>query len=121
MPKDESCVRIEFEVSDRLALLSDFELWHYVLNYWHLPKSLKDDEAFEAELLRHGLSCCKTKPLPDKAYHTKVASSWSRIFDLDWAGRARSIANPRAEKCIQAALWKLRLEQVKDVRFFRAR
>ena len=121
MPKDEWCVRIELEVSDRLALLSDFELWHYVLNYWYLPPSLKDAEAFEAELSRHGLSCRRTKPLPDKAYHTKVAASWSRIFDLDWVDRARSIARPMVEKCIQATLWELRPDQVKDVRFFRAR
>ena len=121
MPKDERCVRIEFEVSDRLALLSDFDLWHYVLNYWYLPKSQKDDETFEAELSRHGLSCRRTKPLSDKAYHTKVAASWSRIFDLDWVDRARSIARPKAEKCIQATLWELRPDQVKDVRFFRAR
>ena len=121
MPKDERCVCIEFEVSDRLALLSDFDLWHYVLNYWYLPKSLKDDAAFESELSRHGLSCYRTKPLPDRAYHTRVVTSWSRIFDLDWADRARSIAHPKPEKCIQATLWELRREQVKDVRFFRAR
>ena len=112
---------IQFEVCARLALLSDFELWRYGLNYWYLPKSLKDDEAFEAELSRHGLSCCKTKPLPDKAYHARVAASRRRIFDLDWADRARSIASPRTEKCIQVTLWELRLDQAKDVRFFRAR
>jgi hypothetical protein len=121
MPRDERCVCIEFEVSDRLVLLSDFELWHYVMNYWYLPKTLNDGEDFEAELSRRGLSFYKTKPLRDQAYHRRIAESWNRIFDLNWADRARGIALPRASKCIQATLWELRRDQVRDVRFFRAR
>lgn len=121
LPKGERGVRIEFEISDRLVLLSDFELWHYVLNYWYLPESLKDAGDFESELSRRGLSFYKTKPLRDRAFHGKIAESWSRIFDLDWTDRGRSIAGPRARKSIQASLWELRLDQVSDVRFFRAR
>ena len=60
--KGERGVRIEFRVSDRLILLSDFDLWHYVLNYWYLPESQKDDEAFESELSRRGLSFTKRNP-----------------------------------------------------------
>jgi len=121
VPKGERGVRIEFEISDRLVLLSDFELWHYALNYWYLPESLKDAEDFEAELSRRGLSFYKTKPLRDRAFHGKIAESWSRIFDLDWADKERGIAHPRARKSIQASLWELGRDQVRDVRFFRAR
>jgi hypothetical protein len=121
VPRDERCVRIEFEVSERLALLSDFDLWHYVLNCWYLPKSLKDGEALDAELTRHGLSYHKTKPLPGQAYHGRITESWKRIFDIDRADRTMAIARPRAEKVIQASLWVLRRDQVNDVRFFRAR
>jgi len=121
MPKGESCVRIEFEVSDRLVLLSDFDLWHYVLNYWYLPRSLQDAADFDAELSRRGLSCYETKPLPDRTCHRMVAASWNRIFDLNWADKARKIAQPRADKCIQATLWELTRDQVTRVRFFQAR
>ncbi len=114
-------MRIEFEVNDRLVLLSDFELWHYVLNYWYLPKSLRDADDFEAELSRRGLSFYRTKPLRDRALHRRIAESWNRIFDLDWADKARGIAHPRASKCIQATLWELKRDQVREVRFFRAR
>jgi hypothetical protein len=92
-----------------------------VLNYWYLPESLKDAEDFEAELSRRGLSFYKTKPLRDRAFHGKIAESWSRIFDLDWADKEWSIAHPRARKSIQASLWELGRDQVRDVRFFRAR
>jgi hypothetical protein len=119
LPRGESCVRIEFQVDDRFVLLSDFDLWHYVLNYWYLPESLKDEEAFVAELSRRGLSFYKTKPLPDRAWHARIAQSWNRIFDLNWS--AGSISQPRAKKVIQASLWEITLDQVRDVRSFSAR
>jgi hypothetical protein len=119
--KGESGVRIEFKVSDRLVLLSDFDLWHYVLNYWYLPESLKDADNFETELSRRGLSFYRTKPLRNAAFHKKIVESWVRIFDLDWADKERSIARPRARKSIQASLWELGRGQVSDVRFFKAR
>ncbi len=39
IPKGQEGVRIEFELPENLALLSDFGLWHYVLNYWYLAQS----------------------------------------------------------------------------------
>jgi len=121
MPLGDGGVRIEFEISDRRVLLSDFDLWHYVLNYWYLPESQRDDEAFESELSRRGLSFYKNKPLRHAAFHRKITESWARIFDLDWTDSGRSIAHPRARKSIQASFWELRRNQVRDVRIFRAR
>ena len=37
--KGENGIRIEFECCAEAALLSDFGLWHYVLNYWYLPET----------------------------------------------------------------------------------
>ena len=45
LPKGEPGVRLELRVADDRVLLSDFDLWHYVLNYWYLPKSEKAGEA----------------------------------------------------------------------------
>ncbi len=39
LPKDTYGVRPELEKDPAGVLLSDFELWHYVLSYWYLPKS----------------------------------------------------------------------------------
>ena len=114
-------VRIEFEISDRLALLSDFDLWHYVLNYWYLPESEQDDEDFESALLCRGLSFYKAKPLRNAAFHKRIIESWVRIFDLDWTDREQSIAHPRAKRSIQASFWELRAEQVRHAQLFTAR
>ncbi len=119
LPKGEKGVRIEFEINDSLVLLSDFELWHYVLNYWYLPSSEEEGEAFELELAKQGLSFFKTKPLPNLAYHRKIEESWERIFNIEWV--KEGLASPKAEKAIQATFWELSVDDVKSFREFIAR
>ncbi len=119
LPKGQRGVRIEFEQLDKGVLLSDFDLWHYVLNYWYLPQTVADGEAFEAELSDHNLSFYKMKPIPVRAYHQRIEDSWNRIFDLDWVDE--EISEPYAKKQIQATFWKLHFDQIKDVQIFTAR
>jgi len=112
-------VRIEFEANERRVLLSDFDLWHYVLNYWFLPVSEAEGDRFEAKLAAKGLSFFKTKPLPNGRYHRVIEASWQHIFDLDF--KPTDIAVPRKQKCVQACLWEIGLDQVSDVGEFKAR
>jgi hypothetical protein len=35
--RGENIVQLTIEVNDKDVLLSDFDLFHYVLNYWYLP------------------------------------------------------------------------------------
>lgn len=117
--KGERGVRIEFECLDSAVLLSDFELWHYVLNYWYLPKSKAEGDKFEAQLGKQGLSFFKTKPLPNRKYHEKIVASWDKIFDLDWT--EDELASPKSEKSIQATIWEVTAEQVNGYKHFESR
>ena len=119
LPKCQRGVRIEFEQSDKGVLLSDFDLWHYVLNYWYLPQTVTEREVFEAELSKHNLSFFEMKPLPVRAYHQRIEDSWNLIFDLDWVDE--EISEPYDRKRIQATFWKLHFDQIKDVQVFTAR
>ena len=123
LPQGQRGVRIEFEQSDKGVLLSDFVLWHHVLNYSYLPRTIADDEAFDAEfdaeLSKHNLSFSETKHLPVRAYHQRIEKSWERIFDLDWF--AEDITHPVDKKSIQATFWQLHFDQIRDVQFFTAR
>jgi hypothetical protein len=124
LAKSERGVRVELEVTDNRVLLSDFDLWHYVLNYWYLPESETDGEAFEAKLARVGLSffgCNHQRPLPHARYRQAIERSWERIFDTNWADRGHAISSPRKKKSIQAALWEVVLDDVVEVRSFTAR
>ena len=112
-------MRIKFEISENSVLLSDFELWHYVLNYWYIPKSEADGKAFEAELASKGLSFYETKPLPIYGYHNKIQQSWEQIFDIDWT--EDGITAAKENKSIQACFWELKLADVMRVDKFKAK
>ena len=119
LSKGENGIRIEFECCEEAALLSDFDLWHYVLNYWYLPETEHEAETFEAELAAQGLSFFKQKPIPNTGYHRKIVESWNRIFDLNWY--EPDLAEPFHHKSIQATVWELSLHQVRSYRHFISR
>lgn len=121
LPKGTRGILIEFEIDDRYVLLSDFELWHYPLNYWYLPESEEDDNNFETELVKRGLNFYREKPLSDLFYHKKIERSWEKIFDLDWKDEKGEIARSRHYKSIQGTLWELKFNQVLKIKEFIAR
>lgn len=123
LAKNERGVRVELEVADDRVLLSDFDLWHYVLNYWYLPTSERDGTLFEKKLARAGLSCygCDHQhPLPNQ-YRHEIEQSWEWMFDMNWADRGHAIASPPAKKSIQATLWELLVDDVVEAQEFTAR
>jgi hypothetical protein len=119
LEKGEEGVRLELEYPADRLLLSDFSLWHYALNYWYLPSSEADGDAFEQELARHGLSFYGQKPLPHDGYHAQIVQSWDRCLDLDW--HEQDITEPFAEKSIQATVWEITTDHVVECRRFTAR
>jgi hypothetical protein len=102
LPAGTPGVRIELELDDASVLRSDFELWHYALNGWYLPRSLADERDFDAH--------------PDRR---RIAPSWRRIFDLDWRDRRYTAA--MARKSIQGVVWELRPEDLRGAKAFTAR
>lgn len=112
-------VLLTLQMEASRVLLSDFELWHYALNYWYLGETEEESEAFDQEMSQQGLDYFREKPLSDPVAHERITRSWEKIFDLDWA--APEIARPREEKMIQATFWELRREDVVKVQQFTAR
>ena len=119
LPRGTQGVRIEFVTEEKSVLFSDFSLWHFVLNYWYLPATPEEGDAFEAEVARRGMSFFTSKPLPDPALHARIEASWERILDLDW--HHPDLAEPRPGKAIQATLWEVPLAAVTAVKPFVAR
>ena len=109
--------RIGFTAPDELVLLSDFELWHYALNYWYLATSELDAEAFNSKY--SNLRCSWVSPPTSRQVDSTIKLSWDRIFDLDW--HDQYVTGPMNEKSIQATLWQLDIKWVTTVDEFVAR
>src|SRR5207249_1005693 len=93
------------------VLLSDFDLWLFPLNYWYLPRTLKEGNAFEKLLAKRKMSFYRQKPLPNRRFHTMVEESWVHVFDLSW--RNPFFCSPSLkDKAIQACLWEIRSDWV---------
>lgn len=108
LPAGTRGVCIEFTVAPDAVLLSDFDLWHYVLNRFFLATTLE-----EVDLLL-------TWNVDERDVYTEaeIRASWSRIFDLDFA--SPEIAWPRAEKSLQATVWEVPLSSIRVVQEFTA-
>jgi hypothetical protein len=121
LPAGTRGVRLEVEIPEERVLLSDFELWHYPLNYWYLPDSDEDDQRFEQRCAEKGVNFYQMKPLPNQMLHEQLMASWEHIFDLAWIYEPVTGATRREDRRIQATFWTVLLEDVRPVRSFRAR
>ena len=110
--------RIEFVATEPTVLLSDFELWHYVLNGWHLPMSALTPRSVS----RARVGAASNVPA-DRAAHSSSLSrlerSWERIFVTAHSLAPRGVAQHR--RSIQATLWVIPLNTVTHIQWFRAR
>lgn len=94
-------VLLEVEIPDEDVLLSDEELWHFVLNDWNLY-----DVANEAE---YNAAEKAFDALPEADQRAVKEKSWERIFSVSPPvdnGRIRSGCY------IQATFWELRRGQI---------
>ncbi len=103
-------VLLILDVDDSRVLLSDYDGWHWCLNYWYLGRA-RETQAFQREVKEAlNTSYFKSKPLPDPVYDDRLRKSWERMFDLD---AMRPILQTSMKKqIVQATLWQLRKEDV---------
>ncbi len=119
LPPGEIGVLVEFHADASEALLSDFELWHYVLNYQYLPSTMEDSARFDAVLEALGSRTPSEVAIRNRSFHSDLRESWTRIFDMHWS--QPDIASHFTQKAIQATLWSLSRDRVRDFTVFRAR
>lgn len=97
---------LEIEIPDRDVLLSDFDAWCMLLSDFLISDTEQEGCCLEAQY--EALSPSEKRRMKDK--------NWERVFNLSPLNNGWS----RRGYDIQANFWELRLEQVRDVRFFRA-
>lgn len=96
-PRGTPVVLLTVDIPDEKVLLSDFDLWHLVLNGYYIADDEEDDD--------------------DRPYSTEeMQESWNKIFDVSAENKYYS-----ESLSIQATAWELPMEWVKKVEHFIAK
>lgn len=116
-------VQLEIQVPIKDVLLSDFDIWHYVLNYHYIPENDSDDDAFYT---RHkeanNIKCNVLLKNGDSRLSqmlSEIRESWPKVFELEKSFE-RGFYNKDFQS-IQATLWQVTMEQVCKVEYFLAK
>jgi hypothetical protein len=118
LPKGTKGVRIEFEKPENKILLSDFNLWHFVLNYWHIADNERQEFEFDKLLQKSNIKFIdKEKYTP--SLKKIVENSWKKIFDMNY--EFEYVTEKFKEKKIQATFWNLKKTEIIKVDFFNAK
>lgn len=112
--RGDKMVCMEIEIPDEKVLLSDFDLWHFVLNDWWLDNELFKDGYTEED---YDQNQEWFKALNDEEKRLEKTKSWEMIlniesFESDWIARG---------EYVQAVFWELKREDIRKVQFFTAR
>lgn len=89
---DDEFMFITAEIPDERVLLSDFDMWHHVLNHWCIARTKREETDDE----------------------DRIVKSWELVFDLKtqhWCANLK-----RRNRWIQATFWELRKEWVVSAR-----
>lgn len=107
--RGEQLVCIELDIPDDEVVLSDFDLWWFCISDCWVSDATSDKEWDERDAWFDSLS-------KEEQERLKL-QSWETIFDTNldirpWHERG---------KWVQATFWELRLSDVRDVKYFKAR
>lgn len=98
---------LEVSLDDSRVLLSDFELWHFVLNGWILEHNffyfnLKTflDNFYKNRTDKDNYPLINYNSITNKTHKTLISDSWLNIFDVDYGSNS----------ILQGTTW-----QIKDV------
>jgi len=115
-PNKDKIVQLTIKIDDSEVLLTDFDTFHYALNYWYLPLDENESESFEKEYTNFGISRNDLRDISKQSreinnFRERIEKSWDRILDLEREDN-NYVFGYNSEKSIQATFWELRADQV---------
>ena len=106
----EDTIILELEVDREHIVVTSFEKWGYVVNYWYVPLNKEDEKKHNEELKKYGIGDESALVMGDKGnfyplLKNKIIKSWERMFDVS----SEDIGTT------QATLWEIKREWVVDI------
>ena len=108
----EDTVILEIEVEKQKAVITDFEKWGYVVNYWYVPLNKEDEDKHNSELTKNGIVDESALYMTHTGnfyplLKNKIIKSWDRIFET--SSSQNSIT--------QVTLWEIKKEWIVNITF----
>ena len=103
-------VMLELNVEPERVCLTDYDAWHFVLNYWLLSHE-SEINSFEKQFNYY-----REKPLKDTLGHQTILNSWNTIFDLNKSPEILEYSKEQQQ--IQATFFELFYTDIEKVHFF---
>ena len=112
--RGEEMVCVELEIPDDKVLLTDFDLWHFVLNDWWLDTAMFKNGYTEEQ---YDQNRKWFKALSPEEQLREKEKSWEIIFDIeafenDWISKGQYV---------QGIFWEIKRENVRKIQRFTAR
>jgi hypothetical protein len=103
-------VILEIEVEKQKVVITDFEKWGYVVNYWYVPLNKEDEEKHNSELKKNGIVDESSLYMSHKGnfypmLRNKIIKSWDRIFQI----------SPTQNNITQVTLWEIKKEWIVNI------
>lgn len=101
----EDTVILELEVEREHVVITDFDKWGYVVNYWYVPLDKEDEKKHNEELKKNGIGDESALYMSHKGnfypmLKNKIIKSWERIFEI----------SEESDVLTQATLWEIKKE-----------
>lgn len=106
----EGTVILVLEVDIRNVVLTNFEKWGYVVNYWYVPINKEDEIKHKEELKKYNIYDESALIMSSKGnfyplLKNKIINSWERIFEV----------NDKNPGMTQATIWQIKKEWIVDI------
>ncbi len=112
-------VRIEFIKPSNQVLLSDFDLWHAVLNNHYIADNAKEDEDFDNMMRKSNIDYPYNPYKNPTNIQTIIEKSWLKVLNLNY--RSEYFPTLLKDKSIQATFWNLSTDEIVQVDEFIAK
>lgn len=107
--RERTQVLLELEIDESRVVLTDYDGWHWVLNYFYIGTSVASED-FERRCKEQNANYMRQRPLAVPALDKELTDTWQIIFDINKTAQYLEESPERA--CIQATFWEIRPEDV---------
>jgi Domain of unknown function (DUF3841) len=127
--RNQANVLLTIEKKPEDILLSDFSLWHFVLNYWALYTSKKEEKIWDNICKDKSTNYYDNKPLSQPELKDSLEKTWELIFALEEKEDGfyfnidkkiqKYLEVYNKPQVVQATFWNINRDELKKVQYIK--